>query len=229
MKKQKGLALILAMVICLGLYSLCVFLIAKERTSALWIAYSFTVLAIVIEFAVPLVRGTDPTREKVLILGLSQVVFTTVYVLAQIVVGALLMITKAGTTVTIILCAIILSVYLLTTLAFVMGSSHVADVETKVKTSTGSIKAMVDMAALLYNTEKEGEKKAILKKVYEALRYSDPMSTTAEIQALDASIMAELIQLRDGIQDCSVDTLAREAERIDTAVQERNILCKSSK
>lgn len=227
--QKKSLPLILAMIICLGLYSLCVFLIANDYTSAFWVTYCFTVLAIAIEFVVPLLNSTDGNVKKVSILGLSRIAVTTVYFLVQLVVGIILMVAGTGTTVATIICAIILAAYLLVTLLSVMGDSHIADVETEVKVSTASIRTIVDMAELTYNNEKDEAKRAILKKLYEALQYSDPMSTTIEIQALDASIKAKVLQVRDSVRDCSIDELTRDVDRIVEAIQERNILCRSSK
>lgn len=229
MAKQKKSLLILAMIICLGLYSLCVFLISDNHTSAFWVTYCFSVLAIIIGFSVPLLNSKDGDVKKVPFLGLSRVAVTILYSIVQLVVGIILMVAGAGTKSVIIICAIILAAYLLVTLMSTMGGSHVADVEAEIEVSTASIRSIVAMAELAYNNAKDDEKKKILKRLYEALRYSDPMSTTAEIQALDASIKTKVIQVRDSVRDCSLDELNRSVEHIIESIQERNILCKSSK
>lgn len=230
MKNQKRvLPLILAMIICLGLYSLCVFLIFDNYTDALWISYCFTILAIIVEFSIPLLSSRDADVKRVPVLGLSRIAVTTVYFLVQLIVGIILMATGVRTIVAVIICAVILAAYLLVTLMSVMGGSYIADVETENKASTALIKSTVAMAELAYNSERDDEKKKVLKKLYEALRYSDPISATAEIQALDASIKAKVIQVRESVRDCSLDELVRDVERIVETIQERNTLCRSSK
>ncbi|MBR6669560.1 MAG: hypothetical protein IKL31_02295, partial [Ruminococcus sp.] len=64
--------------------------------------------------------------------------------------------------------------------------AHVEEVEQKVKQKTFFIKALTVDADMLVGKVENAEVKAICTKVYEAIRYSDPMSndalTTAELE-----------------------------------------------
>lgn len=227
--QKKSLPLILAMIICIGVYSLCVFLIANNYTASLWTAYCFTVLSIMIEFVVPLLNSGDGDIKTVQVLGLSRIVVTTIYFIVQLIVGIILMAAGAGTIVAIIICAIILAAYLIITLLSVVGGSHIANVEAEIKVSTAPIKSLTDIVELSYNNEKDTAKKEILKELLDAVRYSDPVSSTDEIRMLDNQINAAVHVVKNVVTTGSVDELKQAVNQTLDLVAERNILCRSSK
>lgn len=71
--------------------------------------------------------------------------------------------------------------------------SVVEGVDEKIKVQTFFIKSLTVDAEHLMNTAKTAELKALSKKVYEAVRYSDPMSN------------AVLVEVEDKIKNCFVD------------------------
>lgn len=229
MKSQKRAVLLaLAMVVVLGMYSVCVFAIVDNRTSTLWIAYGFTLLAIIVEFSLPMILGADSDIKKVTFLSISPVVITTGYFLIQLIAGIILIASNAPTKLSLILCIAIAAVYLLIAIFSIMGKSHIADVETDISTSTASIKAMTAKVEIALANEDDEIKKTALQKLYEALRFSDPRSTTDEIRVLDASIMAKVIEICES-EERDPDSFARQIDRAIKSIQERNILCKASK
>ena len=72
-------------------------------------------------------------------------------------------------------------------------------------------------------------KKTELKKMYEAVRDSDPMSTTDAIKNLDLQIDTAFKSLSSIVDSCTAEDLNREIKPILDLLTKRNLLCKSSK
>lgn len=227
-KKRNGV-LIGIMLVCMVVYNICVFLITENHTSGFWVTYGFTMVAMIIELAVPFVLRADRDVKKDAFFAISPVDITSLYCLVQLLVGIILMVMGAGVKLAVVVQIVILGVYLVTVLLTTIGTSHASDRGSQIKSATATIKSTIDKAESIYKTEHDEDKKAILKKLYEAIRYSDPVSSTDEVRALDSSIKAKVLQIAASVQDKSPEELTQDVDRVLDTIQERNILCASSK
>ncbi len=101
----------------------------------------------------------------------------------------------------------------------------VAEVGQKVKANTFFLKSLtVDAQTLLSRAEGE-EIKAECKKVYEAVRYGDPMSHEA-LASAEAQITVEFAALSDAVTAGDVAAVQAAAREIIILVEDRNRKCK---
>lgn len=127
----------------------------------------------------------------------------------------------------VIACAAILAFSLI----FIMTTSSVNEnlevSNANLNAKTSRIRHLTDEAALLENYAKDGQSKVIAKKVYEALRYSDPV-TSPEIVELDEEIEFKLTHLSRLFIDG--DTLVEsQATELLTLIDRRRVKCKADK
>lgn len=98
------------------------------------------------------------------------------------------------------------------------AASMVADIDEKIKQQTFFIKNLTVEAEMLIARAKTPESKAVCKKVYEALRYSDPMSSDA-LAEIERKIDAQFAAF-------SSTTSSETAEELLLLIGERNRKCK---
>jgi ribosomal protein S20 len=82
----------------------------------------------------------------------------------------------------IIVCLLVLAITAIAVLSAGFAASVVTEIDQRVKVKTFFIKSLTVDAEHLMNTSKTTELKALAKKVYEAVRYSDPMSNAVLVE-----------------------------------------------
>jgi len=104
----------------------------------------------------------------------------------------------------------------------------VADIDTKVKTKTAFMRmAIVEAENILARATTE-EIKSQVKKVYEALKYSDPMTNSA-LEDIEQEINNGLNELKKAVTDNAHATVLTITTNILLNIKERNIKCKALK
>lgn len=224
---KKNILGLLISLVGLGVYNLCVFLLASDYTNVFWVSYIFTTLAFIAQIVVDFIFNKSDTNAKFLSLPLFYV--GSIYFVVQLFVGIICMVVPASIKVAIIAQALILGAYITVALSSTIAKSHVEETETYIEKTTEAIRALTSEAEYLYASEENGEKKAELKKLYEAIRYSDPMSSTEEICTLDEKINMAFRTVSDMVSAGTVDDLRREVKITLDIIAKRNILCRSSK
>jgi len=124
----------------------------------------------------------------------------------------------------VIVCAIVLAFTAIAVIKASAAAEIVASVDEKVKTQTQFIKMTTVDAQNIMNRAKSDAVKAECKKVYEALRYSDPMSNEA-LAVEEAKITVKMDELATAIQT-EADNISDIAAEIVLLVKERNGKCK---
>lgn len=124
-----------------------------------------------------------------------------------------------------ILCAIVLVV----TAIAVLESSTVADlaenVDEKIKVQTGFIRFLTIDAENLLSRAKTESAKSACKKVYEAVRYSDPMSH-GTLASIENDITIKFSKLSDAVASEDSETVVILADEITILLGDRNKKCK---
>lgn len=101
----------------------------------------------------------------------------------------------------------------------------VVDKGEKVKQQTQIIKLLTADAVGIKTSAKSDECKALANKVYEALRYIDPMSVP-ELAEIEERIKKELVAFSDAVNNDDVELAAKSAEELEKLIKERNNKCK---
>lgn len=227
--KNKKQTLIWALIIIVALivYNLCVFTIASNYTNAFWASYVFTTVAFLSQLVVGSVLINS--ANDVGFLGLPLIHIGGVYFVVQLVAGMVCMMAPIPFGFAAIVQVIILSAYIIAALFVSLAKNSVINTDVHIKEATGFIRNLTIEAEHLYLSEENESKKSELKKLYEAIRYSDPMSSTKEICMLDEQISAALRTVNNIASTGTVDDLKREVKYALDLVAKRNLLCKSSK
>jgi hypothetical protein len=106
-----------------------------------------------------------------------------------------------------------------------MAVEIASDVENKVKTQTFFIKSLtVDADTLLARAKSEAVKEEC-RKVYEAVRYSDPMSNDA-LASVESQITIKFAELAEVVKADDGEKVAEIANEVIILVGDRNKKCK---
>lgn len=102
---------------------------------------------------------------------------------------------------------------------------YVEQVETKVKEKTFFIKSLTVDADALASKASTPEIKAVAKKVYEVIRYSDPMSND-KLAGVDLKIEKLFDEYQNAVNANDYELVKQTASALTEAVEERNKKCK---
>ncbi len=229
MKKRMGLY-IAAWAVLLALFNVIAFVPNGfadwgKYTDSFWIGYTLITVA----FAGQLICACFALKETN-----SQKLFyrvpliTTSYtgLIVSFVFGGLCMlIAPLPYYVGVIACAIVLAVNVVAVIKAVAAVNEVEQVEQKVKQKTFFIKALaVDAESLLARARSE-EIKAECRKVYEAVRYADPMSSDM-LAAVEGQISIGFARLTDAVVAEDAQAVCAAAEEVLILIKDRNSKCK---
>ena len=200
--------------------------IAYEKyTPSFWIGYGFIMLCFFGQLGCAWVAFREENLQKFFYnIPLFRVSYAGL--IASFVVGGLCMlISPLPYWVGALVCGIALALMILAVNKASAAAQLVAEVDEKVKANTYFIRSLTaDAEGLMAKASPAN--KAACKKVYEALRYSDPMShyTLAPIEAKISNAFIELEQALKAGADVSAA-----AEELCAQIAERNRKCKALK
>ena len=123
------------------------------------------------------------------------------------------------------------AVLALTAVAVIKASAAadiVEGVDKKVAEKTAFLRMAAADAEVILASAKSAEAKAACKKVYEALRYSDPMSNEA-LSVTEAKITVKLGELKAAAAADDAEKTKTAAEDLMLLIKERNTKCKALK
>ena len=125
----------------------------------------------------------------------------------------------------IILCAIVLVSNILSLIKAGTVISEVARIDDKVKTQTFFIKSLTVDADTLMTSAKSEAVRAECKKVYEAIRYSDPMSNEA-LASVESQITVKFAELSEVVTADDVEKVVEIAKEVIILIGDRNKKCR---
>ena len=127
-----------------------------------------------------------------------------------------------------IVALIIMALYAVAVLKAAAAAEIVEQIDEKVKVQTAFIKTLtVDAQTLLSRAKSEPVKNAC-KKVFEAVRYSDPM-TSGALTDVENRIKTEFNAFTDAVISDNADAATASADELLTLIKERNSRCKMEK
>lgn len=226
MKKSSTIGTLIS-VLGLGVYNLCVFLIVTHHTNGFWISYIFTSIAFMAQLVVFLIVDKSNANTQFLRLPLFYIVGG--YFALQLVVGIMFMLIPTSATFPLIVQVIILAAFLTVTMTVTIAKEQILKTEENINNASFNLRTLTINAEQLYLAEVNGRKKAELKKLYEAIRYSDPVSISDATRNLDDQIDTAFRNLSLIIDSCSESELEKEMKPILDLLTKRNLLCKSGK
>ena len=197
----------------------------EKYTSSFWIGYIF----ITVTFFGQLVCASKAFKAddaKKFFYNVSLIKTSYAGLVASFVIGGLCMlISPLPYWVGAIVCAIVLAANALSVIKSSAAVEEVERIDAKVKVQTFFIKALTVDADTLMASAKSEAVKAECKKVYEAIRYSDPMSNDA-LESVEREISVRFAELSEAVKADDIEKVAEIANNVVILVGDRNKKCK---
>ncbi|MDE5603973.1 MAG: hypothetical protein K2I73_00130 [Eubacterium sp.] len=189
-----------------------------------WIGYGFITLAFIGNLICSLMFFKEENKNKVF-LKISVLRLSYSALVASLIAGVIAMVVPAiPYWVGIIVDVLILAFYAIAIVKASAAADIVNNVEQKVKEKTFFIKALTVDADSIMERAKNDEIKAEAKKVYEAIRYSDPMSSKA-LANIENQIQNQFNVFADAVQNNDIDLAKSSANELVILVNDRNKKC----
>lgn len=206
--------------ILLVLFSVIAFVIPTEKTGAFWIAYIFTVIAIVAQIAIWKNTLGKESKLKSKFLGLPVVHIGVVYLLTQIVVFAIFAAVPAlPTWSAIVACTVISGFSVIFMISGEVSRGEIERVEANVQKKVFFIKELQADVELLIEQEKDAEIKNALQLLAEKIRFSDPMSDDT-LSKIEGTILAKVSELKSSSDKMPI------IQELNLLFTERNNKCR---
>ena len=230
MKKSIGVYSVI-WAICLAVFNVIVFVTPNEIggvskfTASFWVGYVFITVAfigqLVCAFFALKAENVKKMFYRIPMISISY----TGLILMLIAGGIFMAIPTLPEWIGIIVCAIILAFNAIAVIKATAAAEVVGGIDEKVKTQTFFVKSLAADAQSLMASAKSDELRTEAKKVYEAIRYSDPMANDA-LAELDIQIKRQFNAFSDAVK-AEDDELAKEtADALAEIIERRNQECK---
>lgn len=193
-----------------------------------WIAFVFIVAAFIGNLACAYFAFKAENLKK-MFYNLPLIAVSWSALIAMLVIGCILMlIPNCPAWIAAIVCIIVLAFNAIAVIKAVWAADTVNKVDEKVKAQTSYIKNLtVDAESILARAKSEPVK-AECKKVFEAVRYSDPMSNEA-LSVIEAKITVKMDEFASAVGADDAEKAKEIADEIVILVGDRNKKCKALK
>lgn len=205
-----------------------IFGVTRFDKGVFWIAYALVTLSFIVELITAYKFIKEDSNEK-MFLNIPLLRTGYIAIIVSIIVGLAFMIFPIlPAWIGAIVCLLIAGYFVIACVNASTVADIVADIDVKVKTKTAFMRmAIVEAENILARTTTT-EIKEEVKKVYEALKYSDPMSTPV-LDEIEQEIDNGLKELKNAVTCNDNAKVLSVTASILLNVKERNTKCKSLK
>lgn len=217
--------------ILLALYNLTVFLVKPvipgyviNYDTRFWISWGVIIAAFIGQLLCSKVAFDSKNNEK-LFLNIPLITQSYIALVVATIAGtALMLIPDCPAWIASIVCAAVLGLSVISVIKAKVAADIVSETDDKIKAQTSFIKTLiVDAESLVSRTQNETAKVAT-KKVYEAVRYSDPVSNDS-LSGIESEIAIKFNQFAGAITENS-DEIATIADELIVLITDRNKKCR---
>lgn len=196
-----------------------------KYTPSFWIWYVFITLSFIGQIVCAYFALKDDDIKKTFYnISLISTSYTGL-VLSFVFGGLCMLISPLPYWVGMILCAIVLGFNVIAVVKATAVIDIASGIDEKVKESTLFIKSLTVDAESLMSRAKSENIKAECKKVYEAVRYSDPMSNSA-LASIESEITIKFSNFSGAVVSDDFDVVAKSSKELVILIGERNKKCK---
>lgn len=214
-----------------AVFNLIVFIVPNEMVGmnkfggAFWSGYVFIMLAFAGQLVCAYLAFKAENKQK-FFYNLPLITISYAATIASVIVGTLCMvIPNLPNWVGIIICLVILAFSAVSVVKAKAAADVVSEIDKKIKVKTLFIKSLTVDAESLMARAKTDEINAELKKVYEAVRYSDPMSEEA-LSGIESQITLKFDLLSKAVVEGNAEAVKSAAEELVILINDRNKKCK---
>lgn len=230
MKKKIGVYSVI-WAICLAVFNVIAFVTPNEIAGvskfggSFWVGYIFITVAFVGQLVCAFFALKAENLKKFFYkIPLISVSYTGL-VLMLVAGGIFMAVPALPEWIGIIVCVIILAFNVIAIIKATAAAETVSGIDEKVKTQTFFIKSLAADAQSLMTSAKSDELRAEAKKVYEAIRYSDPMSNFA-IAELNVQIERQFNAFAEAVKSEDAELAKETADALVEMIEIRNQKCK---
>lgn len=196
----------------------------EKYTASFWIGYVSITLAFIGQIVCAYFALKESDIKKTFY-NVSLITTSYTGLILCFVFGALCMlISPLPYWVGIILCAAVFAFNVIAVVKASAAIGFISTVDDKIKTQTFFIKSLTVDAESLMGRAKSEAMKAECKKVYEAVRYSDPMSSDA-LAYIESEITNKFAKLTDAVVNDCAESVGEIANEIIILLGDRNKKC----
>ena len=211
-----------------AIFNVLAFAVGFKNNASFWTAYIASVIAMLLQLVCAKI-SFKPEKLDRLFLNIPVISITFTGMVASMIIGAVCMVIPSVPVVAVIVIEyLILAFTGISVLKANAAAEIVNEVGEKVKEKTQFIKLTTADAQNLMNSAKSESVKSACKKVYEALRYSDPMSSGA-LAREEAEIADKMAELSSAVASDNADSAESISNEITALVKARNNKCKALK
>ena len=230
MKKSIGVYSII-WAICLAVFNVITFVAPNEIggvskfSASFWVGYIFITVAFLgqLVFAFFAFRAKD---LKKFFYSLPLISVSYGGLVAMLIVGSVFMaIPTLPEWVAIIVCVVIVAFNLIAMIKATAAAYIVSGIDDKINNKTAFIKNLTADAQSLISSAKSDELLAEAKKVYEAVRYSDPMTNDA-LSGLDSQIKGQFAAFADALRSDDIELAKTSSAELIELIAKREQTCK---
>lgn len=197
----------------------------EKYTPSFWIGYIFITVAFIGQIICTYFALKDNDLNKTFYnISLISTSYTGL-ILSFIFGGLCMIISPLPYWVGIILCAIVLGFNVIAVVKATAAIDIVGNIDEKVKESTFFIKSLTVDAESLMSRAKSEAVKSECKKVYECVRFSDPMSNGA-LASIESEITIKFAKLSEAVMEDNFENVSEFTVEIIILLGDRNKKCK---
>ena len=194
--------------------------VLSGREISFWVSYALIIASFVAQLFCARSAFSGDSRKLFYGLPMIQVSYTGLIV--SIIAGAILISVRViPDWIGAVVCLIIAAIEAVAIVKAKAAADIASDRDAEIRQKTSFIREMTAEAELLYKSASTEEQKRELKKLYEAFRYSDPVTTSSSFEIED-EIKATLFDLK---KEFSVSTI----QQLISLIKKRNSVIKDYK
>lgn len=207
------------------LFNAITFIVPTVKAPSFWIAYVLIALSFIGQLICAYFAFKEDDNKK-FFYNVSLITISYSSTIVSVIVGILFMVIPfVPAWVGAVVCLIILAFSAVSILKAKAAIDIVSGIDEKVKAKTLFIKSLTVDAETLMTKAKSDSVKTELKKVYEAIRYSDPMSNEA-LSSVESQITLKFDTLSKAVEADDVETVKTSTEEMLILVNDRNKKCR---
>lgn len=225
---------IVVWIVCFVLFNAITFLIPNEIMGVarfdkpmFWIAYVLVLLSFLAQLITFCKFAKEESKEKVF-LSIPLVQTSFISVIVSVLVGTIFMVIPIiPTWIGAFMCLLVAGYFIIACVKAGTVATIVSDIDTKIKEKTVFIRLATADAQNIFDRAENGTKE-VAKKVYEALRYSDPMSNEL-LKNIEEEIDKNLRLFKKAVTEKQSEKSKTIAEELLLLIKERNSKCRMLK
>lgn len=230
MKKTFG-SYFIGWLAALGLFNVVTFVTPNEFDgvskfdSLFWVGYAFITLFFVGQLACAYFVFNAGSLQKTFyngsLLGISRTALISILVVG----GVCMAVIPIPEWIGIIACCAVLAINIIAVTKATTAITAVSEVDKKIKTKTLFIKMLTAEAQALMAKTDDEQMREIARKVFEAVRYSDPMSDSA-LCSVEDKISDAFKEFSAAVETNNIETAQTFSKALLSLIGERNAKCK---